>query len=141
MFIHDCCDYSSPKAIRSAMAATFFVPVCHCKSWSNCLEVLKDCGVSHTNAYAATMESSSSFSSKSYYDIDWTGTSTGEPMALIIGKEGQGLSAEVRHAVSSGTIQSVHVPMEDGIESLNAAVCGSIILFEYQRQNTRKQIT
>lgn len=135
-----CCDYSNPKAIRSAMGATFFVPICTVESWDCCVELLNDCGVSNTNLYAATMETSSSSPSKSYYDIDWTGDNTREPMALVIGREGQGLSAEVRRDVSTGTIRSVHVPMEDGIESLNAAVCGSVILFEYQRQNTKQNL-
>lgn len=43
-------------------------------------------------------------------------------------------------------IRAVHVPMQPGIESLNAAVCGSIILFEYSRQchqnfQERKSVT
>ena len=142
-FLSHCCDYSSPKAVRSAMGATFFVPTCTVQSWEECLVLLHDCGVSNMNMYAATMETSFSLSSQSYYDIDWTGGGseaiTCEPMALIIGKEGQGLSRDVRHAVTCGNIRSVHVPMEDGIESLNAAVCGSIIMFEYHRQQLAKQ--
>jgi len=140
VFLPDCCDYSNPKAVRSAMGASFFIPTCTVKSWDNCLELLKDCGVSSANVYAATMETnSSSLSSKSYYDIDWTGSATREPMALVIGREGRGLSDEVRQAVSRGTIGSVFVPMIDGIESLNAAVCGSVILFEHQRQHAQKR--
>jgi tRNA C32,U32 (ribose-2'-O)-methylase TrmJ len=65
-----------------------------------------------------------------YYDVDWTAT----PSALVIGNEGNGLSDEVRNAVADGTIQATHVPMEAGIESLNAAVCGSVIMFEFLRQ-------
>jgi len=36
-------------------------------------------------------------------------------------------------------VQAVHVPMQPGIESLNAAVCGSVILFEYYRQRLMRE--
>ena len=54
--------------------------------------------------------------------------------APCIGKEATGLSEEVRRDVAKGVIRSVHVPIDGGIESLNTAVCGSVIMFEYRRQ-------
>jgi TrmH family RNA methyltransferase len=78
--------------------------------------------------YAATMEDGAV--SFPHYDVDWIQ----HPTAMVIGSEGTGLSDTVRGMVVSGEIKSVHVPMESGIESLNAAVCGSVILFEYLRQ-------
>jgi len=85
-------------------------------------------------------------SSPAHYEIDWvtrhplspttTPSSTSKISALCIGKEGSGLSLSTRNAVLQGDIQSVHVPMVQtgAVESLNAAVCGSVILFEHSRQ-------
>jgi RNA methyltransferase, TrmH family len=53
-----------------------------------------------------------------------------EPVALLIGNEGQGLAPEVVAACS----QRVHVPMSAATESLNAASCGAIALYELSRQ-------
>jgi tRNA G18 (ribose-2'-O)-methylase SpoU len=46
-------------------------------------------------------------------------------VALAIGNEGAGLSAEVRSRCAG----LVAVPMKGGAESLNAAVAGSILLY------------
>jgi tRNA G18 (ribose-2'-O)-methylase SpoU len=40
----------------------------------------------------------------------------------------------VRKLVQDGTIQSTHIPMAEGIESLNAGISGSVILFDFARQ-------
>ena len=53
-----------------------------------------------------------------------------EASAIFIGSEGHGLPAEVEHA------SDVHisVPMSEAVESLNAAVAASIVLYEAARQ-------
>lgn len=133
------CDVWNPKAVRSAMGTTFQVPIRSVSSWDECLELMELCGVTKERIFAATMEGSvvssqESFDSMAHWDIDWLGGTGMEASAICLGKEGTGLSPPVREAVSQGIIRSVHVPMEEGIESLNAAVCGSVILFEYFRQ-------
>mmetsp|Transcript_12301 Transcript_12301/g.17953 ORF Transcript_12301/g.17953 Transcript_12301/m.17953 type:complete len:375 (-) Transcript_12301:482-1606(-) len=131
------CDLWSPKAIRSAMGTSFQVPVRSVQSWDECLTFMESCGVTNDKIYAATMEGSEKangaelvYESKPHDNIHWTDHSS----ALILGREGTGLTSEIRKAVAEGQIRSVHVPMEPGIESLNAAVCGSVIMFEYHRQ-------
>eukprot|EP00551_Chaetoceros_affinis_P005370 CAMPEP_0203665190 /NCGR_PEP_ID=MMETSP0090-20130426/2446_1 /ASSEMBLY_ACC=CAM_ASM_001088 /TAXON_ID=426623 /ORGANISM="Chaetoceros affinis, Strain CCMP159" /LENGTH=423 /DNA_ID=CAMNT_0050528663 /DNA_START=1 /DNA_END=1272 /DNA_ORIENTATION=+ len=138
------CDVFSPKALRSAMGTTFQVPIRSVKSWDNCLDMMSSFGVEGEDIYAATMEGSEerNYESKPHYDIDWhncNGSSKSSGKALIIGKEGTGLSKQVREAFSRGNIRTVHVPMEPGIESLNAAVCGSVVMFEYHRQGLTKK--
>lgn len=158
-----CCDVWNPKAVRSAMGASFVLPaICHCDSWDDGLAALRDVGVQ--TIYAATMmDGDDELETKQYdkhnkstpttalahsasipyFDVDWTKESS----ALIIGSEGNGLSAEVRAALlmkkkvevedpegDSCVVRATHLPMQEGIESLNAAVCGSVILFEYSRQ-------
>jgi TrmH family RNA methyltransferase len=131
VLLPQCCNVWNPKAIRSAMGCTFQIPIVTVDSWSDAQQVL----LQECNMYAATMEEESdsgTVSSIPHYKVDWTASNI--PSALVIGSEGNGLSHSVREAVADGTIQAIHITMEAGIESLNAAVCGSVILFEYQRQ-------
>ena len=124
-----CCDAWNPKAVRSAMGCSFQLPMLQVESIDHAQQVLSDWQVQ--DIYAATMEDGAV--SFPHYDVDWTQHAT----AIIIGSEGNGLSDVVRNKVKSGEVKSVHVPMEAGIESLNAAVCGSVILFEYLRQSRK----
>lgn len=56
------------------------------------------------------------------------------PAAILIGNEGSGLSAELLdHAQSR-----IAVPMPGPVESLNAAVAASILLYEAARQRSRR---
>ncbi len=63
---------------------------------------------------------------KAYYEMDYT-----RPLALVLGSEGPGLSHEL---VESGSYPSVQIPLQSGVDSLNVAVSGSIILAEAHRQ-------
>jgi tRNA(Leu) C34 or U34 (ribose-2'-O)-methylase TrmL len=64
-----------------------------------------------------------------YYQVPWS-----EPSALVVGAEAEGLSAAAREDLAAGVITGVHVPLASGVESLNAAVAGAVILGEAQRQ-------
>jgi 23S rRNA (guanosine2251-2'-O)-methyltransferase len=57
------------------------------------------------------------------------------PTALVVGSEEQGLGRLVRQACDF----VVSLPMEPGVESLNAAVAGSIVLYEYYRQRLPRE--
>ncbi len=59
---------------------------------------------------------------------DWLG-----PAALLIGNEGAGLPADVLRSAD----QTVHIPLAANIESLNAAVAASVLLYEAARQRGR----
>jgi 23S rRNA (guanosine2251-2'-O)-methyltransferase len=48
------------------------------------------------------------------------------PLAIVVGSEGQGLGPAVRRRAD----QLMRIPMHGQIESLNAAVAGSVLLFE-----------
>jgi TrmH family RNA methyltransferase len=52
------------------------------------------------------------------------------PLALIIGSEAEGASDEARNLAS----QKISIPMAGNIESLNAGVAGSVLMFEVVRQ-------
>jgi len=57
------------------------------------------------------------------------------PTALVVGSEEQGLGRLVRQTCDF----VVSLPMEPGVESLNAAVAGSIVLYEYYRQRLPRE--
>ena len=62
---------------------------------------------------------------KSFWECDLT-----VPTIFLLGNEGAGLSSELR-TEATGIIA---IPMAKGVESLNVAVSGALLLFEAQRQ-------
>lgn len=60
-----------------------------------------------------------------YDSLPWA-----QPAALVIGGEADGVSP----ALAAWSNQAVAIPLAAGVESLNAAVAGSILLFEAARQ-------
>ena len=52
------------------------------------------------------------------------------PSAILIGNEGSGLPAEIQRSADS----TFAIPMSGPVESLNAAIAASVILYEAQRQ-------
>ena len=61
----------------------------------------------------------------SYREADLRG-----PLALVVGSEGRGFSAPTRRRLDL----SVRIPMRGRVESLNASVAGSLLLFEASSQ-------
>jgi TrmH family RNA methyltransferase len=53
-----------------------------------------------------------------------------QPLALIIGSEAEGASDEARRLAT----QMICIPMGGQVESLNAGVAGSVLMFEVVRQ-------
>lgn len=54
------------------------------------------------------------------------------PLAVLLGSEGSGLPSTILRKSS----QRLHIPMRPEVESLNAAVAGSLILYEVSRRIT-----
>jgi RNA methyltransferase, TrmH family len=53
-----------------------------------------------------------------------------EPAAVFVGNEGAGLPAEIMHAADA----VISIPTAGTVESLNAGVAASIVLYEAARQ-------
>jgi TrmH family RNA methyltransferase len=62
---------------------------------------------------------------KDYENVDWTG-----PIALLIGPETGGFSSEILELATD----RARIPLQNALESLNAAVAGAVMLFEANRQ-------
>ena len=62
-------------------------------------------------------------------------TQIDEQVGVVVGNEGNGVSAEIS-ALCSKTIR---IPMKEGIESLNAGVSGSIIMYHINKNKIEKE--
>ena len=108
-------DLYSPKVLRSAMSAHFCVKLHELDSIEEAFELLN--GVQTVSAH---MGGTNVFS-----------TRFGKRVALILGNEGNGLSDySLKHAA-----KTVALPMENGFESLNVAVAGSVIMYQIYSQS------
>jgi TrmH family RNA methyltransferase len=106
-------DPFSPKVVRAGMGAHFRLAA-HSATWDNIRAYTKGLQI-----YLADMDG------KSCWETDLR-----QPLALIIGGEAEGASEEARKVAT----QKISIPMMGNIESLNAGVAGSILMFEVLRQ-------
>lgn len=106
----------SESVIRASMGATNYVKIAK-DNLFNSIKILREHGIR-----VGGIETSA----KSYhYDTDLKG-----PIALIIGGEDHGLSAEVLEKCDF----SVRIPMFSKINSLNMSVAAAIVIYEKVRQ-------
>ena len=106
-------DAFAPKAVRSGMGAHFRLPI-QSRSWDEIHQLTKGLQV-----FLADMEGQSCWE-----------TDLRQPLALIIGGEAEGAGEQAQKLAN----QRVGIPMTGRTESLNAAVAGSVLMFEVVRQ-------
>ena len=109
-------DPYNPKAVRAAASAHAVIPI-HVASW-------EDISVDGTSLVIAE----GADGAMDYDELDWQ-----RPTTLVVGAETRGVRAAVRNRADV----IARIPMAAGIESLNAGVAGSIMLFEARRQRRR----
>jgi TrmH family RNA methyltransferase len=114
--MQDTADVYSPKVVRAAMGAHFSLPLQVDQQWDKFAGMLAH----GTAVYAAVAQAP-----RPYYTVDWC-----QPSVLIIGNEARGVSA-AGLALATALIA---IPMTGQVESLNAAIAGSVMLFEALRQ-------
>jgi TrmH family RNA methyltransferase len=108
-------DPFNDKVVRSAMGAHFRVPVRVLEKWED---------VRRTVGASLPIYLAEAGVGQAYDQIDWR-----DAAALLVGGEAAGASAAARRRAVP-----VHIPMQRGVESLNAGVAGAVILFEAARQ-------
>jgi TrmH family RNA methyltransferase len=106
----------NPKAVRASAGSVFRVPLL-AVSEQECLEELHEAGVKilATTVYAAQPAEL----------VEMAG-----PVALIIGNEGNGVADELAARADA----RITIPCPGPVESLNAAVAASVLLYEAARQ-------
>lgn len=113
----DCVDIYNPKVIRSTMGSVYRVPFCYTADLVGVLDVLKKDGIC---TCAAHLEGRRAYDEENYR----------KPCAFLIGNEGNGLREEVAEKASV----YIRIPMQGQVESLNAAIAASVLMFEAARQ-------
>ena len=108
-------DPFAPKVLRSGMGAHFRLPI-HAMTWEEIEQISRSANL---QMYIADMDGASCWE-----------TDLRQPLALVVGGEAEGVSEDARR-LSKGKIS---IPMAGNVESLNAGVAGSVLMFEVVRQ-------
>ncbi len=109
-------DIYNPKVIRSTMGAVFRVPFVIVDSLTEVITLLKEKDIS---VYAGHLKGDV------FYKQDYRSGS-----AFLIGNEGNGLTDEITALADC----KIKIPMKGKVESLNAAVSATILMYETMRQ-------
>ncbi len=111
-----CADPYGMKALRASMGAVGRMPVAHGLQLQEAVAEFKSAGAT---VYAATLENATALG-----DVK-----VQKPFVLMVGNEGAGLSQQA-HSLAD---QRVYIPMSGGVESLNAAVAASVLMYEFAK--------
>lgn len=109
------------KAVRASAGSVFRVPVLD----ASAEECFAQLGEAHVATWTTAVRGA-----KDATAVDWRGAT-----ALIVGNEGAGVPAEIA-AMAAG---AVTIPCPGPVESLNAAVAASVLLYEAARQRGAKR--
>ena len=112
-----CVDLYNPKVIRSTMGSIFHLPI---YVDVDIEELLNKCRENNITTVATHLKGD-----KMPYEIDMK-----KSCAILIGNEANGLPDEV----SNRADKLVKIPMPGKAESMNAAIAGSILIYEAVRQ-------
>ena len=110
-------DAFTPKVVRSGMGAHFRLPI-RSLTWEEIGRISKS---ARLQIYLADMDSTPCC------EVDLR-----QPLALIVGSEAEGASEAARKLAH----QKISIPMTRNVESLNAGVAGSVLMFEVVRQRS-----
>ncbi len=114
-------DLFNPKTIRSTMGSIYRIPYYVTEDLSQTLNQLKGKEIS---LYAAHLKG------EHYYtEEDYT-----KACGFLIGNEGNGLSDDIANQADS----YIKIPMEGQVESLNAAISATLLMYEANRQRRMK---
>ena len=116
LFSPDCADLFSPKVLRSTMGSVFRLGFSFPKSLAASLKDFRNSGYSVI---------SSQLDGEPFFERKEVASS----FVLVVGNEGNGISAPVRQAAT----HHLRLPMAGGAESLNAAVAAGSMMYDLGR--------
>ncbi len=116
----DSADVYNPKTIRSTMGSVYRVPFCYAEDMQLVLDKINGAGIC---TFAAHLDGK-----RVYDEADYR-----KPCAFLIGNEGSGL----RNDVAEKAKEYIRIPMLGHVESLNAAVAASVLMFEAAKQRRK----
>lgn len=115
-----CVDPYGPKVVRASAGALFAIEIRRNIQMEDIATLVRGAGGSLIGAAASA--------GADLYDSDLT-----KPVALVVGNEAWGFSEGTAELLD----ETVAIPMPGPMESLNAAVAGSLLLFEAVRQRRK----
>lgn len=115
----DTVDIFNPKTIRSTMGSVYRVPFIYVETLTEVVEKMKEKNIP---VYAAHLKGQ-----KNYYEFDYR-----KGCAFLIGNEGKGLKKETADLADD----YLKIPMQGQVESLNAAIAASVLMYEAYRQRS-----
>jgi TrmH family RNA methyltransferase len=110
----------NPKTIRASAGAIFRMPVVEHAEISI---FLRYCEMHSIRAYRTDV----------CEGLPYTQTDLASPCAIVLGNEGSGIAREQFAGLSA-----IQIPMAEGVESLNVAMAGGILLYEARQQRLDK---
>ncbi len=119
-----CADPFAPKVVRAGAGAHFHLPIRVGLSWDEIAQRFSGAPAVHEVLVAEA-------SAAAAYDA----VDLARRVAIIIGNEAHGVSREAAKLATT----RVSIPMWNGVESLNAGIAASVILFEAARQRRARE--
>lgn len=119
VLLEPCVDPFDPKTVRGTMGSLFSVPFARVGSTSELFAWLQTMGLSPVGADGSMGE------------LTWNSGALRGSAALVLGNEARGLSQDVREHVET----YVALPLLGGAESLNVAIAGGVLMYEWLRVN------
>jgi len=116
----DSVDIDSPKVLRASVGEWFRLPMGVSENLTGLVKNYKSQGLQ----IIATLP----LATKTYWEVDYTRKSV-----ILLGNEGAGLSGELVSLAD----ELVTIPLGGGVESLNVAIAGALLLYEAKRQRTK----
>lgn len=110
-------DVYNPKTIRATMGSIYRVPFCYVSDLHRCIKDLQECDI---QVFAAHLKGEESYDFQDYC----------RSVAFLIGNEGNGLKDETAELADT----YIKIPMLGKVESLNAAIAATLLVYEAARQ-------
>ena len=118
IFAINCVDKYNEKVLRASMGTIF-----RCEIIETDYQYVKELSQKY-DLYYADMQG------ENIFNIDLINSKVG----IVIGNEGNGISKEIRTILNN----KISIPMENNVESLNATVAGSIIMYQIYSKINKK---
>lgn len=115
ILVGDCVDPYNSKVVRASMGGIFHVPI-----------IIADYqDISRWQTAGFQLVIATAAASQNYYDVDYS-----ENVILVVGSEARGVAKETQDISDL----QIKLPLAAGVDSINAAVCAGVIMYEIKRQ-------
>ena len=115
----------SPKALRASAGAALHLPLLAGMALPILLTQFRVAEIRTLASSSREPDPSDHQPLLAPWELDWR-----QPVALLIGNEGQGLPEEVERSADA----RIRIPMSAAVESLNAAAAAAVLFYEAARQ-------